>query len=400
MPYTESSALRGAETLIPIATEVCPVCDQPIPPDKLVEIQQRERERGALQAKQLRATFERDKAVAIAAKQSELDHLREDAAAATARAKQESEKREAAAREAARKEAEAAMSDKLAAASQEKAAAVEQLKTVTAQQERMVQERLQAALVEQRSSLETASAQALLKEQSKAFKERQKVQAKLEDLQRQLQKKRADELGESAELDLGSALRAAFPDDRFQPIDKGVAGADLWQDVVHNGDVCGRIIYDSKNRKQWRDDYVAKLKTDQLDADGDCAVLATRVFPKGITQMHIQDGVVLAHPARVVVLATLLRDQIIQTRRLELSDTERDAKSSALYDFITSERCRQLFDHFETLTSDLLDLDVAEQKLHHRTWKRRGQLIKKSERTILVQLRDEIDGIIDEQVVS
>ena len=138
---------------------------------------------------------------------------------------------------------------------------------------------------------------------SKAFEERQKLETKLEDLQRQMKKQRANELGESAELDLAEALREAFPNDRFRKIDKGVAGADLWQDVVHNGEVCGRIVYDSKNRNAWRNDYVNKLKTDQIDAEGDYAVLATRVFPSETTQMHIQDGVLVAHPARIVVLA-------------------------------------------------------------------------------------------------
>ena len=395
-----SSVLRAPETLLPVEPEVCPLCEQPIPAEKLVEIQQRERERAAVQTKQLRAHFEKEKAAAIAEKQSELDQLRKDAATAAETAKQEIEKREAAARNAARKEVEATMTEKLAAAIQEKTAVQEQLKTVKADQERLTEDRLQKALAEQRSSMEKAKTEAVQKEQSKTFEERHKLETRLEDLQRQLKKERADELGESAELDLGEALRGAFPDDRFHPIDKGVAGADLWQDVVHNGEVCGRIVYDSKNRNAWRNSYVDKLKTDQIDAEGHYAVLATRVFPSGIKQMHIQDGVLVAHPARIVVLASILRDQLIQTHRMQLSEKERDAKSAALYEFITSERCHQLFEHFETLTSDMLNLDVAEQKQHQNNWKKRGQLIKKAERTIQVQLRGEIDQIIEDEAIS
>src|SRR5439155_21209782 len=106
-------------------------------------------------------------------------------------------------------------------------------------------ERLQKALAEQRSAIEKDKTLAIQKEQSKAFEDRQKLEGKLEDLQRQLKKERADDLGESAELNLEAALRSEFPADLFHPIDKGVAGANLWQDGVHNNEICGRIVYDS-----------------------------------------------------------------------------------------------------------------------------------------------------------
>ena len=367
MASTRSSAPSSAsvfrESRLNIAAEVCPLCEQPIPQEKLVEIQQRERERAEAQKVQLRADFDIEKAAAIAEK-------------------------------------ETAANEKITAAIQAKTAAEEQTKALKADQERMVQESLQKALIEQRTSMEKDKTVAVQKEQSKAFEERHKLEGKLEELQRQLKKERADELGESAEIDLAEALCEAFPDDDFHPIDKGVAGADLWQDVMQNGEVCGRIVYDSKNRKAWRNDYVDKLKTDQIDADGHYAVLVTRVFPSGIKQMHIQDGVFVAHPARTVVLATILREQLIQTHRLHLSNEERDAKSAALYEFITSERCYQIFEHFESLKNEMLDLDVTEKKQHDKNWKKRGQLIKKTERAIQVQLRGEIDRIIEDEATS
>ena len=393
---TGVSASVFRESPLGVVADICPLCEQPIPPGKLGEIQQRERQRAAAHAERLRADFAKEKETAIAEKQSELDQLRQAAAAAAERAKRKLEKREEAVRDTTKKEVETAMTAKLTAVIQEKAATEEQLKTVKAEQERLAEERVQNALTEQRTVMEKAKTEAVQREQSKAFEERQNLQAKLEGVQRQMKKERADELGESAELDLGEALREAFPDDHFHRIDKGVAGADFWQDVMHSGELCGRIVYDSKNRNAWRNDYVDKLKTDQIDADGHYAVLATRVFPAGVKQLHIKDGVFVAHPARIIVLATILREQMIQTHRLQLSNEERDAKTAALYEFITSERCHQIFEHFDTLTSGLLDLDVGEKEQHKRNWKKRGQLIKKVERVIQVQLRDEIDRIIED----
>ena len=382
------------------ATEICPLCEQPIPPEKLVEIQQRERQRAGAQKQQLRSDFDQEKAAALAEKDLKLDQFKKKAAADAEHAQRETEKREAAARLAGKKAAESAMSDKFKAVLEEKAAMEDQLKTVKAEEERASAERREKALAEQRAALEKASTEAVQKEKSKAFEERQKMEAKLEDLQRQIKKERADELGEAAELELTDALREAFPNDCFHPIDKGVAGADLWQDVKHNGKVCGRIVYDSKNRNQWRNTYVSKLRTDQIDANGDYAVLATRVFPAGFKQMYIQESVFVVHPARVVVIATILRDFLIQTYRLQLSNEERAEKSNALYEFITSERCHKIFDHFETLTADMLELDAKETKQHQTIWKKRGKMIKEAERAILVQLRGEIERTIEDGMLS
>ena len=367
MASTEPSVLRVQEAHPHVAGEVCPLCDQPIPPDKLVEIQQRERERAETQRKQLRQNFDKEKAAAVAKT---------------------------------RKEVEAAMGSKLAETETAKKAAEDHLKTVKAEEQRLADERLQKALHEQRESMEKDKTQAVQKEQTKAFGDRQKMEANLGKLQRQVKKQRADELGEEAELDLCVALREAFGDDQFHPIDKGVPGADLWQDVMHSGEVCGRIIYDSKNRGAWRNEYVDKLKVDQLNADGDCAVLATRVFPAGIHQLHVQDGVFLAHPARVVALVTMLREHLIQTHRLKLSTQERETKTAALYEFINSERCHQIFEHHETLMETMLELDADEKKRHDQTWTKRGQHIKMAQRAIQVQLLGEISRIIVNDVTS
>ena len=390
MASTEPSVFRVEETIhTHITGEICPLCDQPIPTHKLVEIQKRERERAEIQKRQLRQEFEKEKDAALALKQAELEQVQKRTADDIEAAKT-----------AGKTEAETVMKAKLDEAEKAKKEAEGLLKTVKVDEERLAEQRLQKALSEQRESLEKAMTEAVQKEQKKAFEDRQKIEEDLTKVQRQVKKQRADELGEEAELVLSEALREAFDGDRFRPIEKGVAGADLWQDVVHDGQVCGRIVYDSKNRNAWRNDYVNKLKTDQLNADGDYAVLVTRVFPSGVRQLHVQDGVFLVHPARAVAVVTMLRDQLIQTHRLKLSAEERETKTEELYDFINSERCHQIFEHHETIMNGMLDLDVAERKQHEKNWTNRGQYIKKAERAIQVQLLGEINRIIANNVNS
>src|SRR5262245_60059072 len=126
------SLFAASHTGVP--EEVCPLCDQAIPLEKLVEIQQRERQRAALQEQQLRTQFEQERAALLTLKDSEIDRLRETAIADLAKAKQEASQREIDARNTATKETEAAMSEKVKQAVDAQTAAEALVKTITAEQ--------------------------------------------------------------------------------------------------------------------------------------------------------------------------------------------------------------------------------------------------------------------------
>jgi len=252
---------------------------------------------------------------------------------------------------------------------------------------------IDARVLEVREAMQKDKAKAIDVEQAKAFKDRQKLTQRLQALERQLQRKTADELGEGAEIDLFDALRAEFSHDDLQRVKKGEAGADIVHDVVQNGRNCGRIVYDSKNRAAWRNDYVTKLRKDQLAAKADHAILASRAFPAGTSQLCIRDGVILANPARVIPLVQMIRTHVVQIAGLRLTNEAREQKMAKLYDFITSDRCRQLLDQIDTLTDDLLELEVKEKKAHDGTWRRRGELIRAVQQT-RGNLSTEIDLIV------
>ena len=212
-------------------------------------------------------------------------------------------------------------------------------------------------------------------------------------MKRAYDQKTAEELDEGAEIDLYEALRAEFEDDRIERINKGQPGADILHTVMHNGKECGKIIYNSKNHNGWRNEFVTKLASDQMAAKAEHAVLSTSKFPKGARELHVQDGVVLAGPARVVALVQVIRRHLVQTHKLRLSSEQRAAKTAVLYDFVTSERCTVFFTQIDTHTDDLLDLQVKEKKAHDTTWKRQGELIRSVQR-VRAELTNEIDAIV------
>jgi hypothetical protein len=235
---------------------------------------------------------------------------------------------------------------------------------------------LEANLKSQRDLLEKAKEDAVNAEKARAFEENQKLSNKVTDLQRALENKTAEELGEGAEIDLFESLRREFADDDIQRIPKGTPGADILHVIMHGGKKCGTIIYDSKNHNQFRHEHVSKLRADQLAAQAEHAILSTRKFPQGTRQLYLQDGVLLANPARVVLIATLIRQHLLQLHSQRVSDIEREGKTAALYEFIVSERCSSLLSRIDERAEDLLEQQKKEIRWHDINWKKQGEAVR------------------------
>jgi len=335
-------------------------------------------------AEVMNAAREREAALSAALDQSRLQH-----AATLEQMAADFASREAVIREEAKASLDAAYQSKICDAETARQAAEQKLAEAEASREAA----LNARLLEQREVLEKHNQATLNAERAKAFEDKQKLEAALQDVQRQLQKKTAEELGEGAEVDLFEDLKAEFPGDKIWRVAKGIAGADVIHEIYNNGMLCGTIVYDSKNRNAWRSEYVTKLRADQIAAKADHAVLSSHVFPAGAKQLHIQDGVVVVNPARAIVIAAMLRKHVVQTHALRVSNEERTQKTEELYTFITSDRCNQFLDDISTKTEDMEELDVKEKKAHDATWKKRGELIRSVQRS-RSQLCDEIERII------
>lgn len=351
--------------------------------DAQERISQAEATRAA--AEQAGAALQQQLVAVQAAKEAEIARLKEEAEAATVRIRQE-------AAEAAQALVAAQLAEKTQAVADAQAKAEEieaNLAALSEQHKRTIAESLQA----QREVLEKAKDEALNAERAEKFLETQKLTNQIDALKRTLEEKTADELGEGAEVNLYEALRAEFPDDKIERVGKGVAGGDVLHVVMHNGRECGTIIYDSKNHKAFRTDHVTKLLADQIAAKAEHAILSTHKFPRGTGQLHNQDGVLLANPARVVAVVTLIRQHMVQTHTLRLSSAERESKTAALYEFIVSEQCAQFFARIDNCAGDLLELQVKEKKWHEATWKKQGEAYRLIQK-VQADLSNRISGII------
>lgn len=367
------------------AGERCPMCEQPIAQDIARKIEQRQQE----QARAALAKAEAEMAGKYKQQLAEASAAAEQRIAA-ARAEMK------AAAEAASAQRFADMQARLAQAEQARTAAAEQMTTLKAGQEAAVKAAVERQVTEaletaqrQREDLQREKETAVLAANSKVLK----LQSELADMQRKLEGKTANELGEGWEIDLFEQLRATFETDRISRVPKGVNGADVIHEVVHNGKVCGKIIYDAKNRDAWQNGFAVKLKADKLAQAADFAILSSLKFPKDRAHIHNQDGVIVAAPARVLALVEILREQLVRMLELRVSNEARGSKMEDLYTFVTSEHCRQLIEQVEAQAGKMLDLDSKEQEAHRRLWDQRKKLITAVQRA-RSDLSFEIDRII------
>src|SRR3984885_335178 len=252
----------------------------------------------------------------------------------------------------------------------------------------------QKELMEQRQALQKEKKITLLKQDAKFNREREALQKKMQLMDKQLQKKTANELGDGAEIDLFEALRESFPGAKIARIPKGQAGADIQHEVLYKGVSCGKIIVDSKNRQSWQNSFVTKLRQDQVEAGAEHAVLATTVFPAGKKEMCIESGVIVIAPARVVHITQLLRDAMVTMHVKGLSLQERSSKMTRLYKLITSESYARKFSEAGKLTEEILELDVQEKKAHDNVWKKRGALATRMN-NVLREVGTEVAAVIE-----
>ena len=196
----------------------------------------------------------------------------------------------------------------------------QQLKNKEAELELSVQRKLQ----EERGKLSEEIRK--IEEQKIAAKESE-YQLKQKELEKQLedQKKLVDEMkrkaeqgsmqlqGEIQELALEELLKTSFPFDEITEVGKGVRGADCIQNIRNNlGQLCGKIIYESKRTENFGADWVEKLKSDMRSQGADIAVIVTKTMPKDMSQFGEKNGVWICTFTEVKALAHVLRDGIIK----------------------------------------------------------------------------------------
>lgn len=157
-----------------------------------------------------------------------------------------------------------------------------------------------------------------------------------EDMRRKLQQGSQQTQGEVFELAFEELVRSQYPNDKIAPVEKGVKGADLVQQVWDgNGNYVGKILWELKNTKTWSEPWVNKLKSDKRSSNADEAVLISEVLPTNMRVAGFRNGIWVTQQPFVIPLADTIRAKLIQLYYVKNSVKGKDEKMEILYRYLS-----------------------------------------------------------------
>ena len=227
-------------------------------------------------------------------------------------------------------------------------------------------------------------------EEKARIKEREAMSLKEKEYQKKLddQKKLIEEMkrkaeqgsmqlqGEVQELALEELLRTNYPFDKVEEVPKGIRGADSIQTVINQRQqICGAIVYESKRTKNFANDWIDKLKQDQITCKADIAVLVTETLPSDMTQFGERDGVWICGFHEVKSLSFVLRQMLIKTHSVKQSQENKGDKMELLYTYLTSnefaQNIKRIVENYDSMYQQL----ASEKKAMHKIWAAREKQI-------------------------
>jgi hypothetical protein len=194
----------------------------------------------------------------------------------------------------------------------------------------------------------------------------------IESLKRKAEQSSQQAQGESLELALEHQLRAQFPFDLIEPVAKGEFGGDVLQHVRdQSGQLCGKILWESKRTKAWSDSWLPKLKGDQRAAHADLAVIVSQTMPKDVTHFDHMEGIWVSSLGCILPVANALRVSVIELAGVRRSSEGQETKAQLIYAYLTGPRFKHRIECIAEKFTELRgDLD-KERKWMNKQWAKR-----------------------------
>ncbi|GAB4135647.1 MAG: DUF2130 domain-containing protein [Bacteroidia bacterium] len=249
------------------------------------------------------------------------------------------------------------------------------------EKERQMKNELERLELEKIKAAQDAADKARSEEQIrvKELQEKLDKQMKLaEEMKRKAEQGSMQSQGEILELEMERMLRDMYPYDEITEVKKGQRGADVIQRVrTMNGVDCGSIYYEVKRTKTFEEDWIKKLKDDNLQLKADILVIATEAMPKGENRFYFKDGVWVCAFTEAKALSLVLRYSLLQTQNLKITLHGRESKAELLYNFVTSIEFKS---QLEAILEGFADLQKGYNKERmqlQKIWKEREKQLEK-----------------------
>lgn len=248
----------------------------------------------------------------------------------------------------------------------------QQLEDKERELERDLQKGIAAARMEERArALAEVKGDLDLKVQDRDNKIAQLL-TQIESLKRNAEQSSQQAQGESLEVALEHQLRSQFPFDLIEPVAKGEFGGDVLQHVRdQSGQICGKILWESKRTKAWSDSWLTKLKGDQRAAHADLAVIVSQTMPKDVIHFEHLEGIWVSSLGCILPIANALRVSVIELAGARRSNEGQESKAQLIYAYLTGPRFKHriecIAEKFTELRGDL----EKERKWMNKQWAKR-----------------------------
>jgi hypothetical protein len=238
-------------------------------------------------------------------------------------------------------------------AQREKARVAQAAELAVRQEKSALEERAQQLDLEiarkvdtEKQKLELHLRETFAKAQDLKLKEKEKqisdLREALDDAKRRSELGSQELQGEVLELDIQAELERQFPADQIAPVPKGMRGADIIHQVSNDRfQVCGTIVWESKNTKGWQANWIDKLKQDQRNVGASAAVIVSVALPNEIQGFGRIEGVWVCNLQLWPALAMALREQLIQVSQAQAALAGKGEKMELLYEYLAGTEFRQ-----------------------------------------------------------
>ncbi len=242
-----------------------------------------------------------------------------------------------------------------------------------------MQEKIMAVEVAAREAAQKNAAEQYQLELEQSNKKIADLQKQAVEMQRKATQVSGQLKGEALELSFESSLKAEFPHDLIEEVAKGVRGADVQQTVrTVQGVVCGIILWESKNAKQWKDDWIYKLKDDTSAVKAHIPAMVSVVLPEeSPAGIVCYQGVWVAKPASVLILARLLRMRLLEIQQAAMRHTHRETNAEILYNYVTGHEFAQQVNAILKVFVDMKKGIDTERKVLEKSWAKREAEVNK-----------------------
>ncbi|MCB0503026.1 MAG: DUF2130 domain-containing protein, partial [Bacteroidetes bacterium] len=182
--------------------------------------------------------------------------------------------------------------------------------------------------------------------------------------------------GEVQEIALENLLARLYPFDTIEEVGKGIRGADVIQTVINSAQqACGKIVYESKRTKAFQNDWIDKLKQDQIICKADISVIVTETMPGDMDRFGEKDGVWICGFHEVKSLSFVLREMLVKTHSVKSAQENKGDKMELLYTYLTGSEFRQNIQRIIENYDSMLNQLNAEKKAMHKIWSQREKQI-------------------------